>query len=87
MVVGQDLGGIIGMSVVKDAPEKFDGIVMMNSALPTGFSAEEILRNNPLETARMNLPFLVLRATVELFGTNLPIVRKIHDFEDLCSVV
>ena len=73
-MVGQDIGGIIGMSVVKDAPEKFDGIVLMNSALPTGFSAEDILRNRPIETARTNLPFLVLRATVALFGTGLPIV-------------
>ena len=34
IVVGQDLGGIVGMSVVKDGPEKFSGLVLINSGLP-----------------------------------------------------
>ena len=74
IVVGQDLGGIVGMSVVKDGPEKFSGLVLINSGLPTGFSVDDIIRENPLEVVRTNLPFFVLRATVALFGTSLPIV-------------
>jgi len=74
IVVGQDLGGIVGMSVVKDGPEKFSGLVLINSGLPTGFSVDDLIKENPLEVVRTNLPFFVLRATVALFGTSLPIV-------------
>ena len=74
IVVGQDLGGIVGMSVVKDGQEKFSGLVLINSGLPTGFSVDDLIRENPLEVVRTNLPFFVLRATVALFGTSLPIV-------------
>jgi len=84
VVVGQDLGGVVGMSVVKDAPERFSGLVLMNSGLPTGFSAEEVLRSQPLEVVRGNLPFFVLRATIALFGANLPIgqfFRRFYGFD------
>ena len=74
IVVGQDLGGIVGMSVVKDGPEKFSGLVLINSGLPTGFSVDDLIKENPLEVVRTNLPFFVLRATIALFGTSLPIV-------------
>ena len=60
----------------KDAPERFSGLVLMNSGLPTGFSAEEVIRSRPLDVVRGNLPFFILRATVALFGTGLPIVSK-----------
>ena len=93
IVVGQDLGGIVGMSVVKDGPEKFSGLVLINSGLPTGFSVDDLIKENPLEVVRTNLPFFVLRATVALFGTSLPIVSpttinfKFHSiFFPLCTL-
>jgi len=88
VVVGQDLGGMVGMSVVKDSPERFSGLVLMNSGLPTGFSAEEVLRSRPLDVIRGNLPFFVLRATVALFGTSLPIgqfFRRFYGFDSKVS--
>jgi len=88
IVVGQDLGGIVGMSVVKDGPEKFSGLVLINSGLPTGFSVDDLIKENPLEVVRTNLPFFVLRATVALFGTSLPIGQifsRVYGFDSKVS--
>lgn len=36
-LVCQDWGGLTGLSVVKDAPDIFSSLVIMNTGLPTGF--------------------------------------------------
>ena len=35
-LVCQDWGGLIGLTVVKDIPERFSSLVIMNTGLPTG---------------------------------------------------
>ena len=71
-LVGQDWGGITGLSVVKDIPERFSNLVLMNTAVPTGWD-DEMLRNNPFENIQTGLPFLAWRQAVQFFGTQLPL--------------
>lgn len=67
-LVCQDWGGLTGLSVVKDAPDIFSSLVIMNTGLPTGFDIFKESRN----IAKL-LPFYVWRTSVLLLGTSLPV--------------
>lgn len=71
-LVCQDWGGLVGLSLVKDSPELFSNLVIMNTGLPIGMDQAE-LRAKPMEILERSLPFLVLRSAVSLFGTFLPL--------------
>ncbi len=63
-LVVQDWGGLIGLTVTTDMPERFSRIVVMNTSLPNG--------DEPLPA-----PFLAWRQFTERF-TDLPIGRVIR---------
>lgn len=65
-LVCQDWGGLTGLSVVKDAPQYFSRLVMMNTGLPAGseFSINTIDRVTP---------FLMWRSFAQLLGASLPV--------------
>lgn len=67
-LVCQDWGGLTGLSVVKDSPQFFSRLVIMNTGLPAGteFSLNNIHRG---------MPFLMWRNFAQLLGTSLPVQR------------
>ncbi|CAL4085046.1 unnamed protein product [Meganyctiphanes norvegica] len=67
-MVCQDWGGLTGLSVVKDLPEAFSRLVIMNTGLPCGTKR----LYSPQVIAGFT-PFLMWRSLVELFSTQLPI--------------
>jgi len=83
-LVCQDWGGLTGLSVVKDAPDRFSNLVIMNTGVPSpvfDFRGEENGRQD-LSTGKVLigfLPFTVWKLFNLLMGTHLP-VRKLFDF-------
>lgn len=65
-LVCQDWGGLVGLSVVKDNPNIFSRLVIMNTGLPAGIG----LSINNIYRAT---PFLLWRSFAELLGTSLPV--------------
>jgi len=83
-LVCQDWGGLTGLSVVKDAPERFSSLVIMNTGLPSpvfDFRDEDKFEGKTVSFGKKLvgfLPFCVWRLSNLLFGTHLP-VRKLFD--------
>jgi haloalkane dehalogenase len=71
-LVCQDWGGLVGLSLVKDTPDVFSNLVIMNTGLPTGVEHESFFEN-PLKAISEILPFLLWRSSVAFFGTSYPI--------------
>ncbi|XP_018014525.1 haloalkane dehalogenase, partial [Hyalella azteca] len=67
-LVCQDWGGLTGLSVVKDCPDRFSRLVIMNTGLPVGGDFS-------INTLSKLTPFLMWRAFAQLFGTHLPVKR------------
>ncbi|KAF2345765.1 Alpha/Beta hydrolase fold, partial [Trinorchestia longiramus] len=65
-LVCQDWGGLTGLSVVKDCPDKFSRLVIMNTGLPDGC-------DYTLANVWKLTPFMVWQSVVELLGKHLPI--------------
>jgi len=65
-LVCQDWGGLTGLNVVKDCPDLFSRLVVMNTGLPSGEHFK--IRNFHKIT-----PFLLWRQFAALFGVHLPI--------------
>ena len=63
--VVQDWGGLLGLTIATQLPERFARLVIMNTGLPTGMF--------PMPEA-----FIQWRAAAERFGTRLPIGRVIQ---------
>ena len=63
--VVQDWGGLLGLTIATQLPERFARLVIMNTGLPTGMF--------PMPEA-----FMQWRAAAERFGTKLPIGRVIQ---------
>lgn len=63
-LVCQDWGGLTGLSVVKDMPDSFSALVLMNTGLPDG--------SQPGGFAKV-LPFVLWRSFVAFCGHALPI--------------
>jgi haloalkane dehalogenase len=63
-LVVQDWGGLIGLTVASQMPERFGRLVIMNTGLPTG--------DEPMGHA-----FLRWRAFAERLGTRLPVGRVV----------
>ena len=63
--VVQDWGGLLGLTIATQLPERFARLVIMNTGLPTGMF--------PMPEA-----FMQWRAAAERFGTRLPIGRVIQ---------
>lgn len=71
-LVCQDWGGLTGLSVVKDCPQLFSSLVIMNTGLPSpaiDFSSKAGTFNQ----IKKGLPFLLWRSVVELVGTWIPL--------------
>ncbi|XP_068246514.1 haloalkane dehalogenase-like [Palaemon carinicauda] len=68
-LVCQDWGGLVGLSVVKDNPNVFTRLVIMNTGLPSGIG----FSNKSVEKLAKFTPFLLWRTFAELFGTSLPV--------------
>jgi len=71
-LIAQGWGGVLGLSLVKDMPDKFSNLILMNTGLPTGLD-DEILRENPVEGVINVLPFFIWRSAMFLFGTRFPL--------------
>lgn len=71
-LVCQDWGGLVGLSVVKETPDVFSNLVIMNTGLPIG-EDQDTFFENPLKSISQMLPFLVWRLSVTFFGTSLPL--------------
>ena len=63
--VVQDWGGLLGLTIATQLPERFARLVIMNTGLPTGMF--------PMPEA-----FMQWRAAAERFGTKLPVGRIIQ---------
>ena len=63
--VVQDWGGLLGLTIATQLPERFARLVIMNTGLPTGLF--------PMPEA-----FMQWRAAAERFGTKLPVGRIIQ---------
>jgi len=82
-LVCQDWGGLTGLSVVKDAPQRFSDLVIMNTGLPSpvldlndDYSATPGSVSIPVYKKIIGfLPFCLWRTFVLLIGTNLPVTR------------
>lgn len=64
--VVQDWGGLLGLTIATQLPERFARLVIMNTGLPTGMF--------PMPEA-----FMQWRAASERFGTKLPVGRIIQN--------
>ena len=64
--VVQDWGGLLGLTIATQLPERFARLVIMNTGLPTGMF--------PMPEA-----FMQWRAAAERFGTKLPVGRIIQN--------
>jgi len=64
--VVQDWGGLLGLTIATELPERFARLVIMNTGLPTGMF--------PMPEA-----FMQWRAASERFGTKLPVGRIIQN--------
>ena len=62
--------GLVGLSMVKDLPNHFSQLVIMNTGLPTGNDWKAI---NSFAKLQRVLPFCLWRAFVSLFATLLPV--------------
>jgi len=76
ILVCQDWGGLTGLSVVKDVPDKFSHLVIMNTGLPSG----ETLSMGDLPKIQKLLPFVLWRSCVTLFGIHLPVGKLMGSF-------
>lgn len=65
-LVGHGWGGLVGLNIIQEAPDHFEGVVMMNTGLPIG-------EHTTLTQLHTVTPFLAWRALVRLFGVNLPV--------------
>jgi haloalkane dehalogenase len=65
ILVCQDWGGLIGLSVVKDMPDAFESLVIMNTGLPDGRPTKAIFNNA--------IAFLTWRLFAMLCGNRLPV--------------
>merc|ERR1719320_1347524 len=76
-VVCQDWGGLTGLAVVKDMPQRFSRIVVMNTGLPVGLTKdviEETWNNGELiDLVHRSFAFLIWQASVKLIGNYLPV--------------
>jgi len=72
-LVGQDFGGLIGLSIVKDMPDRFSSLVLINAGIPTGFG-EDFFRRNFVENVREFAPFFAWRSAISLFGASFPLL-------------
>ena len=66
-LVCQDWGGLVGLSVVKDAPDMFANLVIMNTGLPSGILN---FSEDMGDTASGPLPFLKLLQGVSNFSNS-----------------
>ena len=66
-LVCQDWGGLVGLSVVKDAPDMFANLVIMNTGLPSGILN---FSDDMGDTASGPLPFLKLVQGVSNFNNS-----------------
>jgi len=71
-LVCQDWGGLIGLSVVKDLPDYFSEIVVMNTGIPNGNNRSKLFFQ-PLKTLQTFVPFLLWRSCVQLLENNIPV--------------
>lgn len=69
-LVCQDWGGLVGLSLVKDSPDIFSNLVIMNTGLPIGGEHESLFAQ-PSRALSKILPFLLWRSVVSFFGTSL----------------
>jgi len=72
-LVGLDFGAIVGLSIVKDMPDRFSSLVLINAGIPTGFGAE-FFRRNFIENVCDFAPSFAWRSAVSLFEVNFPLV-------------
>ena len=80
---------MIGLSVVKDLPDYFSEIVVMNTGIPTGNNRSKLLLQ-PLKTLQEFVPFLLWRSCVKLLENNLPVemmMSRIMKYPDSISKV
>ena len=81
--------GLIGLSVVKDLPDYFSEIVVMNTGIPNGNNRSQLFFQ-PLKTLHTFVPFLLWRSCVQLLENNLPVemmMSKIMKYPDSISKV
>jgi len=74
-LICQDWGGLTGLSVVKDMPDTFEALVLMNTGLPNGE------RDNTTGL----VPFMAWRLFDSLFGNRLPVrflFKQVFGFSD-----
>jgi haloalkane dehalogenase len=77
VLVCQDWGGLTGLSVVKDMPDVFNSLVIMNTGLPVGMTKPSDIP--------MGVPFLVWRLSMLLLANFLPVkqlFRYVLGFSD-----
>merc|ERR1711915_80651 len=81
-LVCQDWGGLIGLTTVKDIPQMFSSLVIMNTGLPApvmDFNDDQgdavKGRLSVISKIQKSLPFILWRSLVQLMGTNLPVER------------
>ena len=80
---------MIGLSVVKDLPDYFSEIVVMNTGIPTGNNRSRLLFQ-PMKTLQEFVPFLLWRSCVKLLENNLPVemmMSRIMKYPDSISKV
>jgi len=73
-LVCQDWGGLTGLSVVKDCPQLFSNLVIMNTALPAP-GIDPSRWESTFSGFQAMLPFVLWRTLVLLVGTWLPLDR------------
>ena len=76
-LVCQDWGGLTGLSVVKDMPDRFSRIVVMNTGLPTGTDFGALLQSakdyqTKLTVISRACNFMFWQSSVRFFGEHYP---------------
>ena len=73
VLVCQDWGGLIGLSVVKDMPDHFSDIVVMNTGLPIGGLAQTLEEEPVWKQVIKAVPFLFWKTLATVAGTYIPV--------------
>ena len=75
--------------MVKDLPDYFSEIVVMNTGIPTGNNRSQLFFQ-PLKTLHTFVPFLLWRSCVQLLENSLPVemmMSRIMKYPDSISKV
>ena len=87
VLVCQDWGGLTGLPVVKDMPDRFSDLVIMNTGLPDGNATPKRIRLKDVpkiasvgffDNIRLRIGFLAWLSIAHLSGTRMPVGRIVR---------